>query len=188
MSHFTKVSTEIRDLEACEEALNNMGLQLSHNEECRYYYGTKTKENVVKLPGKYDMALESNGDGTYNIVADFYGKDVENTIGAGGKIFLQNYAVEMLKKQARKMHMTVAPLEKDELSFRLRDSQNNTGGYMIATINPDGTIEFKPVGLKGTNCKSFMSLEDALGAVKERQFTPEYYQRGAVREKEKVGY
>ena len=41
MSHFTNLTTEIRDLEACKKALENMGLQLQEYGECRYYYGVK---------------------------------------------------------------------------------------------------------------------------------------------------
>ena len=58
MSHFTHVSAEIRDLDACNKALNNMGLTMQSYGSCRYYFGTEMKENVVRLPGQYDMALE----------------------------------------------------------------------------------------------------------------------------------
>ncbi len=61
MSHFTHVSAEIRDLDACNKALNNMGLTMQSYGSCRYYFGTEMKENVVRLPGQYDMALEKNG-------------------------------------------------------------------------------------------------------------------------------
>lgn len=71
MSHFTHVSAEIRDLDACNKALNNMGLTMQSYGSCRYYFGTEMKENVVRLPGQYDMALEKNGTGSYRITADF---------------------------------------------------------------------------------------------------------------------
>ena len=51
MSHFTHVSAEIRDLDACNKALNNMGLTMQSYGSCRYYFGTEMKENVVRLPG-----------------------------------------------------------------------------------------------------------------------------------------
>ena len=48
MSHFTNVKTEIRDMEALENALKSMDLNMEHNAECRHYYGTTIKENVAK--------------------------------------------------------------------------------------------------------------------------------------------
>lgn len=103
MSHFTHVSAEIRDLDACNKALNNMGLTMQSYGSCRYYFGTEMKENVVRLPGQYDMALEKNGTGSYRITADFYGGYVERTIGPRGSILLHNYSVEMLKKGCKKI-------------------------------------------------------------------------------------
>lgn len=41
MSHFTHVSAEIRDLDACNKALNNMGLTMQSYGSCRYYLEQK---------------------------------------------------------------------------------------------------------------------------------------------------
>lgn len=190
MSHFTSISTEIRDIEICRNALNNMGLELQEIGKCRFYSGSEMKENVVQLPGPYDMALESNGNGSYQITADFYGGYVERTIGHSGEVLLQNYAAEMLKRVAKEMHMSVSKQNDD---LRIRDPQDPNGGYMLVKIRKDGSVYFEPKGIKGKNCSKFLKLEEALGKVEKREFTKEYYQSGSEtvktnRERLKVGY
>lgn len=173
MSHFTSISTEIRDLDVCKKALNNMGLKLEEMGECRYYYGKEIKDNVVKLPGKYDMSLEDEHNGTYNISADFYQGDVEQTIGKSGSILLKNYGVEMLKKNAKNMRFSISTI--DINTFKVRDPQDPNGGYMIVTFDDNGNAEFTPKGIKGKNCSKFLALEDTIGKAKKREFTKEYY-------------
>jgi len=73
MSHFTQINAEIRDLEALRAAVARCGGEVVENAECRYYYGTQRKEVVIRLPGKYDAALEKQADGSYRLAADWYG-------------------------------------------------------------------------------------------------------------------
>ncbi len=191
MSHFSNISTEIRDLEVAKKAFENMGLEMLPYGSCRYYFGSKSMENVVKLPGHYDMALQESGDGTYQITADFFEGDVERAIGPKGSYFLEQYAIENLKKQARKNHFSIMP-EGDKNTFRIRDPQSPDGGYMIVTVGEAGELYFKPKGIKGKNCAKFLKLEDALGKVKSRKFTAEYRQSDmetvAERERLKAEY
>lgn len=192
MSHFTNISTEIRDLEVCKSALNNMGLTLTEKGQCRYYYGTKTMENVVKLPGNYDMALENQFDGTYSITADFYLDDVERTIGNNGCVLLKNYGIEMLKKNAKKMRFSISTINEDTL--KVRNPQDPDGGYMIVTFDKNGNAVFTPKGIKGKNCAKFLSLEDAIGNIEKREFLKEYYEGeketvkiSSIKERIKIG-
>ena len=157
MSHFTHVSAEIRDLDACNKALNNMGLTMQSYGSCRYYFGTEMKENVVRLPGQYDMALEKNGTGSYRITSDFYGGYVERTIGPRGSILLHNYSVEMLKKVAKRLHFYVTPKGND--IYKVRDPQDTDGGHMLVTVSKDGNLTFEPKGLKGKNVRSIFNLK-----------------------------
>lgn len=178
MSHFTYVSAEIRDLDACNKALNNMGLTMQSYGSCRYYFGTEMKENVVRLPGQYDMALEKNGTGSYRITADFYGGYVERTIGPRGSILLHNYSVEMLKKVAKRLHFYVTPKGND--IYKVRDPQDTDGGHMLVTVSKDGNLTFEPKGLKGKKCAKYLQLEDSLGKIEQREFTKEYLKESAA--------
>lgn len=183
MSHFTNLTTEIRDLEACKKALENMGLQLQEYGECRYYYGVKEMENVVKLPTKYDMALTNNHNGSYSIQADFDEGYVEEVIGRKGSALLREYGEEMLKKTAKKLHLSITHPEKN--AYKLRNPQDPNGGYMMVYFEANGELRFEPKGIKGKNCSKFIGLEDALGKVTKREFLPEYYGKTGVKEKDK---
>ena len=77
MSHFTRITAEIKDLEALKRAAANLNLSLVSNTSCRYYYGSEYREYVIKLPGQYDVAVEERGKGVYDWGADFYGGQVE---------------------------------------------------------------------------------------------------------------
>lgn len=180
MSHFTSLTTEIKDLEACKNALKNMGLSLKEKGMCRYYYGTELKENVVRLPGKYDMALEGNVNGTYSITADFYEGDVVRTIGDNGCVLLRQYGEEVIKKKAKQMHLSIVQ-QKD--GFRVRNPQDPNGGYMIVTFGENGEMFFTPKGIKGKSCSKFLELEEALGRIDKREFLPEYYETEKERTK-----
>ena len=173
MSHFTKVATEIKDLEALNNALKSMNLDMKHNIPCRYYYGSEIKENVVKLPGPYDLSIERGLNGSYDLNADFYNGHVEKTIGKDGSILLRNYSVEKLRKEAKKIGCKVY----------------NKGHNQYKVINPlkaseklevefqqDGTAIFKASGFKGQKCMKFADLEKAMGAVQEVKRTSEYYE------------
>ena len=183
MSHFTSLTTEIRDLEACKKALKNMGLELQEYGKCRYYFGTEEMENVVKLPTEYDMALEDNRDGSYSIHADFYGGYVEGVIGRNGSTLLREYGEEMIKKIAKKQHLSITHPEKNV--YKLRNPQDPNGGYMLVYFEENGQVRFQPKGIKGKNCSKFIGLEDALGKITKREFLPEYYGKTGVKEKDK---
>lgn len=189
MSHFSNITTEITDIEICKDALKNMGLKLQENGICRYYYGSEQATNVVYLPGKYDFSLEKKENDSYDIKADFFGGEVEKYIGKQGGILIRNYGIEKLKKEVKKKHFSIT--SKDKNTFKVRDPQDPNGGYMIVTFDEEGNVEFTPKGIKGKNCSKFLSLEDSLGNVTEREFLKEFYSEekatvGKVNRKERI--
>ena len=171
MSHFSTVKTEITDLEALEKAVSTMGLRLESDTMCRYYYGAKHREHVIKLPGKYDVAVESKGDGAYDLSADFYGGHVEKVIGPGGEILLKQYAIEKLKIEAKKHGYKV--YDKGNGSLKIMDPK--TTGKAEVTCLPDGKFEIKTSGFKGKSCMKFEAIEKALGRIDSTKKTAEYY-------------
>ena len=173
MSHFTKVSTKINDLNALNNALASMNLRLEHNRPCRYYFGEETRENVAKLPGPYDVAFEKNADGTYAIDADFYRGSVESVIGSNGSILMRAYAIEKLKIEASKKRYSIRELGNGR--YKVYDPLDTSGAFIEATISDDGEITFKAKGFMGKSCMNFASLEDAMG-VATRKRTEAYFQ------------
>lgn len=82
MSHFTKVATKINNLVALMEALKKLGYKYTHNEqgvEVRGYRGQTTKAELCIHMSKYDIGVVQNEQGTYELVADWWG--VETTVG-----------------------------------------------------------------------------------------------------------
>jgi hypothetical protein len=180
MSHFTTVNAEIKDLEAMRAAVARMGFELKENVECRYFSGSPVKELVIKLPGKYDAALEKQKDGTFRLSADFWGGHVAEYIGEEGKKLMQAYAAEKAKIEARKRGFSVTErTEGNDLLLSIRDSQ---GGTLKAWIGPDGHTTFQPSGIKGKSCMKFMELEKSLGAVEEHMVTGDYYAEDEVQQ------
>lgn len=188
MSHFTKVSAEIRDMEALQNALRSMNLSLTHNDRCRYYYGAEIKENVVRLPGKYDMALEENANGSYSINADFFEGDVARTIGPGGSVLLRQYEIEKMRIEAKKMDCKVVGSSDSKL--KIVDPKDPSGGKLEVTIEDNGQITFKAKGFKGKSCMKFKKIEEAFGAVTKTKLTSEFYEEETQqRERQRVnGY
>lgn len=189
MSHFSNITTEIKDLEICEAALKNMGLELQESGACRHYYGSEHATNVVHLPGQYDFSLEKKETDSYDIKADFFGGEVEKYIGKQGSILIRNYAIEKLKKEVKKKRFSITSLDKN--TFKVRDPQDPNGGYMIVTFDEKGNAKFAPKGIKGKNCTKFLLLEDSLGNVTEREFLKEFYSEekatvGKVNQKERI--
>lgn len=181
MSHFTEIKTEINDIQALKKALNNMNLSLEHNVGCRHYYGNTIKENVVRLPGPYDMAFEKDNMGNYGINADFYNGHVEKIIGEKGAILLSEYSIQKLYIEAKKMGCKVYSSGINKLKVM----DPNEPGKLEVAINTDGTLSFKTSGFSGKRCTKFENLERAFGAVVKTKKTAEYYKE--EKEQNKIG-
>jgi hypothetical protein len=173
MSHFTQVKSEIADMEALRATIARMEFQLLENAQCRYYYGTEQKSLVIKLPGKYDAALEKQADGSYSIVADWYDGHVAKRIGQDGEILLQMYAVEKAKIEGHKRGFMVTETQgEDHILVTLRDPK---GGALKIWCYLGGRSVCQPDGIRGASCMRFYDLEKALGAVEEHHKNGDFY-------------
>ena len=74
MSHFTKIKTKIINKECLIEALQNLDFVVKENVAIIGYRGRKSKGDVVIKTNKaYDVGFVKETDGTYQMVADWYG-------------------------------------------------------------------------------------------------------------------
>jgi len=75
MSHFTKIDrANIIDTAAFISACKELGLtQVKRNAEITDYYGKKITVDVAINCGKYDIALQKNASGTFDMVGDWWG-------------------------------------------------------------------------------------------------------------------
>jgi hypothetical protein len=76
MSHITRVQCEVADEELIVRAAERLGLVVERNATPRYWgtnYGGlegEPCELVLRLPGKYDLGVKRQEDGTYQWVCD----------------------------------------------------------------------------------------------------------------------
>ena len=102
MSHFTTIKTEVRDLEALNDACTEMGLQLLKDDHCRGYAGIQRKaDHVIKLKGPYDIAVDPVEGGRYGFSADWWEGHVAKEVGPGYGRLLQSYGIHKTLRTAR---------------------------------------------------------------------------------------
>ena len=174
MSHFSKIKAQITDEEALRNATQKLGFALVENGACRGYYGTIRADLLVKLPGRYDVALMKAGT-HYNISADFFGGYVERYVGPNAGILIQQYSAEKVRIEAYKKSLAVTE-ERDGTDIILTLTDTDTGGQVIAICHEGGGIEVRTQGFPGESCMKFEDLENALGSLEERKATMEMYQ------------
>lgn len=173
MSHFTKISAEIKDFEALSAAAKKMGFSISKNADCRYYYGSERKDVVINLPGKYDIAATNNGE-RYNLEADFWQDHVSRYVGPNGDLLTQQYAVEKTRIEAFKNGLGVTEETKGNVTT-LTLIDPDTGGQIYVDCYPGGKTEVKTTGFSGTSCMKFRNIEESLGVTEKFAHTDEFY-------------
>src|SRR5215467_14005151 len=103
MSHFTKCDLKIKNLVALKKALADMGLTFTEATAeqqvvVRGYKGAKINAEVSIDMGKYDIGVVQQADGSYQMVADWWG--IETTRGTQEKEFVeeltQKYAYQQV--------------------------------------------------------------------------------------------
>jgi len=122
MSHFTKCDLKITNLVALKRALADLGHVFTEatNEqgvEVRGYKGAKLNAEISIDMGKYDIGVVKAADGTYEIVADWWG--VETTRGVQEAEFVeelnQKYAYQRVVMACEEQGYTLEE-QKDEES------------------------------------------------------------------------
>lgn len=120
MSHFTTIETQIRDIASLRVACGELGLSVVENTEARGY-GTKRHrgEHVIKLTGPYDIAVNSQDNGSLGFTCDWWGGHVEKEVGKGYGRILQLYGVHKATREAKRKGYTVRRKQHQDGSIRL---------------------------------------------------------------------
>lgn len=124
MSHFTTVATKITNLTALMKALEKLKMKFTQAEEGVVVRGWRGQTSLAELSinmGKYDIGVVKNEDGTYGLVADWWG--VETTAGK-----TEQEVVDEISKEYAYQQVVIACEEQ---------------GYQIGeqTVAEDGTIK-----------------------------------------------
>jgi hypothetical protein len=115
MSHFTQVETKINDLVALKLALAELNMEFEESTEnelvkVRGWKGsTLTAEAKIKASKSYDIGLQLTEEGTYKLVADWWGIE-EETNETAEKIqqkVIQCYAKHKVKLEVEKQGFTL---------------------------------------------------------------------------------
>jgi hypothetical protein len=73
VSHVTRLKTKIQDGQALLRCLAAMGYQIAKGRTIRTYGGTQAVDIAVRMPEGYEVGFSRNAEGTYDIVADWWG-------------------------------------------------------------------------------------------------------------------
>ena len=120
MSHFTTITTQIKDIDALRLACTELGLSLLQKADARGYRDNIIKGDfVIRLNGPFDIAHNKQKDGSYGITADLWAEHVEEEVGKNSGRLLQLYAVHKATREARKKGHFVTRTAKHDGSIKL---------------------------------------------------------------------
>lgn len=126
MSHFTKLSTQIKDLNILKEVVGDMHLTLVIGRtECRGYNGKVSNVDAI-IRGKdgYDIGFFLTENGTYEVIADWWGAEREF---GNSNVFLNristSYAEKSVVKTAKKNRWTLSERSESGDTVMLRFKQ-----------------------------------------------------------------
>jgi hypothetical protein len=124
MSHFTTVATKITNLLCLQRALTKLQMKFTQAEEGVVVRGWRGQTSLAEISinmGRYDIGVVKNEDGTYGLVADWWG--VETTTGK-----TEQEVVDEINREYAYQTVVVAC---EEQGYRI-DEQS---------VNEDGTIK-----------------------------------------------
>ncbi len=73
MSHFSKIKTKIKSREILIRCLQEMGYTIQTGGYLKGYSGQRTVDLAIQLEKGYGVGFALNTDGSYDIVADWWG-------------------------------------------------------------------------------------------------------------------
>jgi hypothetical protein len=104
MSHFTTIQTQVRDLDALQEACTDLGVELRTGVPCRGYATAQRQcAHTIRLKGPYDIGVEPSEqkDGSMSLTTDWWNGHVAKEVGPGFGRLLQAYGVRKTEREAK---------------------------------------------------------------------------------------
>ena len=103
MSHFTKIKTKIFNKEILIKTLENLGFLVDQTSSILRGYDDLKKDVdfVIKFESSYDIGFTLTEDGSYEIVADWWGVKGYNQEEFIRKV-VQNYSIEIIRVEMNK--------------------------------------------------------------------------------------
>jgi cold shock CspA family protein len=108
MSHFSRIHTQFRHREALIKCLVELGLTVETDTTVKGYHGQHTVDIAAKQSNGYGVGFVKNSDGTYDMVADWWGvsgtgqKKIADELKVQAEIIQKEYARKMVLEQTAK--------------------------------------------------------------------------------------
>lgn len=186
MSHFTKVSVQISDIDLFEQVLRDMGItNIQRGDDLinKSYYDTGQQAVLLvkKADGKQiglnwgDLSLHQDSPGLYQIGIDSYDKKVADHIA-------QQYSRALVKQtaEANGWIITSEILQLDG-TYKFTFSKWESGEKNLdVNMKESGEIEIETSGYQGEDCKPAMDQikQGVGGIVLDDKTTPEGFAPG----------
>jgi hypothetical protein len=119
MSHFSRVKTQFRHREALTACLKNLGYEVETDTVIKGHHGEHEVDILAGKAKGYGVGFVKSPDGTYDMVADWWG-----VAGAGERKITQELAgqVDAIQKEyARKMVLEQAARDGFEVVSETRE-------------------------------------------------------------------
>ena len=101
MSHWTDIKTRVKNIDALRAACAKRGHEFLVNATARGYRQNRLKADYVIVgTGPYDIAVQGQDDGNYQLTCDFWHGHIEKQFGEGLGDLLQDYAVCVAEMEA----------------------------------------------------------------------------------------
>lgn len=106
MSHFSRIRTTFRHREALIQCMQELGYSVEMDTTIKGYHGQYNVDIAVKNAGGYGLGFVKNPEGTYDLVADWYGisgkgeKKIAEELKKQAETIQKEYAKKMVLEQA----------------------------------------------------------------------------------------
>lgn len=113
MSHFTQVATKITNKELLLSCLKELGYEAEEGAAIKGYRGQETPADIaVRMRQGYDVGFVLGPDGTYSLVADWFGVQGVNEQQFTAKV-QQQYALATVMQQVNRQGFNVVEQQQD---------------------------------------------------------------------------
>jgi len=126
MSHFTSIKTKIKDLEILKRSLRRIGYSTREGKQSVYGYGGQQTwvDLLVKMPQGYNIGFRKSLDGSYEIVADWFGvrsvssekfrEDIESAFDDIKNEIRRRYSLEKVIKETQRLSFSVVEQKEEK--------------------------------------------------------------------------
>lgn len=107
MSHFSRITTKFRHRQALIQCLQDMGHVVETDTTIKGFHGQHTVDIAVKKTRGYGIGFVKNNNGSYDMVADWWGiagngqKKIADELKQQAELIQKEYAKKIVLEQAK---------------------------------------------------------------------------------------